>query len=202
MKIGKIVLIGNPNWPHSHHLENRFLMSSPEPLGYLSWNIYIVATEWLVDQKYIKYKILPVRNPRWPPQPPSWKPIFVLFSRTIRQWVETNTVATGWPLDRKLLRLCQSESQDGFLSVFFSETAWAIFTRFHMGLSVKRVLTIYSNGSMPLKRWGSYPNMVKRLKNLLLQNQESFEAESSYSIGDKVYFVQMMVTGWPLTFLW
>ena len=56
--------------------------------------------------------------------------------------------------------------------------------------------------------------MVKTLKSLLLQNQENFKAESrymyiasetrGYSIWDSrsTKFVQMMILGWPLTFLW
>ena len=46
-----------------------------------------------------------------------------------------------------------------------------------MGLSVKRVLTICSNGSAPLNKIAA---MSIYGKNLLLQNQESFEAESWY----------------------
>ena len=50
-----------------------------------------------------------------------------------------------------------------------------------MGPSVKTVLTIYLNGSMQLNKMAiAGPYMVKRLKNLLLQNRESFEAESWY----------------------
>ena len=46
-----------------------------------------------------------------------------------------------------------------------------------MGLSVERVLTICSNGSAPLNKIAA---MSIYGKNLLLQNQESFEAESWY----------------------
>ena len=43
------------------------------------------------------------------------------------------------------------------LNVFFSETAWPIFTRFHMRASVERMLTICSNGSAPLNKMGAMP---------------------------------------------
>ena len=54
-----------------------------------------------------------------------------------------------------------------------------------MGPSVKRVLPICSNGSAPLNKMATMPG--KTLKNLL-QNQESFEADSLYQ-GLKVYQV-------------
>ena len=41
--------------------------------------------------------------------------------------------------------------------VFFSETACAIFIRFHMGPSVERILTIYLNGSAPLNKIDAIP---------------------------------------------
>ena len=93
-----------------------------------------------------------------------------------------------------------------FLNVSFSETFWPIFTRFYMGPSFERVLKICSMVLCHWTRWPPCPYMVETLKNLLLQNQESFEAKSWYihSIGDSrsTNFVQMMVVGWPLTFLW
>ena len=46
-----------------------------------------------------------------------------------------------------------------------------------MGPSVKRVLINCSNGSAPLNKMGAmHIYNVKTLKNLFLQNQESFEA--------------------------
>ena len=44
--------------------------------------------------------------------------------------------------------------------------------------------------------------MVKTFKNLLLQNQESFKAESWYIALRSTKFIQMVIVGWPLTFLW
>ena len=37
-----------------------------------------------------------------------------------------------------------------FLNVIFSEIAWAIFTRFDMGLSVERFGAIEKMGAMPI----------------------------------------------------
>ena len=48
-----------------------------------------------------------------------------------------------------------------------------------------------------ISRWPPCSYMVKTLKSLL-QNQESFMAESWYTRFTK--FVQMMTLGWPLTF--
>ena len=62
-----------------------------------------------------------------------------------------------------------------------------------MGLSVKGILSICSNGSVLLKKVATWPF----LKNLL-QNKESFEAESWYvALGNSrsTKFVQMMILG-------
>ena len=53
------------------------------------------------------------------------------------------------------------------LIVFFSETAYTVFTRFHMGPSVERMLTICSNGSAPLNKMAAMPIYGRTLKNLL-----------------------------------
>ena len=47
-----------------------------------------------------------------------------------------------------------------------SETAWQIFTRFHLEPSIKRVLTICSNGSAPLNKMAAMPIYGKNIKNL------------------------------------
>ena len=51
-----------------------------------------------------------------------------------------------------------------------SENAGTIFTRFHMEPSVERMLTICSNGSVPLNKMAAMPINGKTLKNLLLKN--------------------------------
>ena len=63
-----------------------------------------------------------------------------------------------------------------------------------MGPFVKRMLTVCSNGSVPLNKVAAMPIYGKTLKNLLPQNSESFEAESLYTaLG--IEFVQMMILG-------
>ena len=49
-----------------------------------------------------------------------------------------------------------------------------------MGSSVRRVLTICLNGSAPLNKVTVMPIYGKTIKNLLLQNQDSFETVSLY----------------------
>ena len=53
-----------------------------------------------------------------------------------------------------------------------------------MGSSVERILKICLNGSMSLDKMDAMPIYGKTLKNLLLHNQESFEAESCYIAWD------------------
>ena len=45
-----------------------------------------------------------------------------------------------------------------------------------MGLLIKKVLPICSNGSAPSNKMAAMPIYGKTLKNLLLQNQKSFES--------------------------
>ena len=65
------------------------------------------------------------------------------------------------------------------------------FYRFHIGPSIERIFIICSNGSVPLNKMAAMPIYGKKkkpTKNHLLQNQESFEAESWYiARGHKVY---------------
>ena len=67
------------------------------------------------------------------------------------------------------------------LRVFISETAWHIFTRFHMGRSVEEMLKICSNGSAPFNKLLPCPYVIKTLRSILLQYYENFEAESWYT---------------------
>ena len=48
------------------------------------------------------------------------------------------------------------------LNVIFTETTLAIFTRFHMGLSIERVLIICLNGSLPLNKMADMPIYGKK----------------------------------------
>ena len=76
----------------------------------------------------------------------------------------------------------------------FSETTSTVFTRFLMGPSVERMLTICSNISVPLQKMTAMPIYGKTLKNLLLQNYERSEAESGCTAsGTK--FIEKMILG-------
>ena len=57
---------------HGCHLEIHFFASSPEPSGQLTQNLVgsIRITCW-----WKRAKTVPIRNPRWPPWPLSWKSI-------------------------------------------------------------------------------------------------------------------------------
>ena len=43
------------------------------------------------------------------------------------------------------------------LNIIFSETAQALFIRFHMGPSKEKILTICLNGSAPLNKMAAMP---------------------------------------------
>ena len=66
-----------------------------------------------------------------------------------------------------------------------------------MGPSVEKMLTICSNGSAPLNKMAAMPIYGKTLKNLLLQSEESSDAESWYTASQtkSVKFVELMILG-------
>ena len=66
------------------------------------------------------------------------------------------------------------------LNDFSSENPGPIFFKLHVEPSVKEVLKICSNGHGPLIKIAAIPIYGKILKNLLLQNQESFKVQSWY----------------------
>ena len=67
-------------------------------------------------------------------------------------------------------------------SVFISPEPKANFLQVYVEHSVKGRLKIYINGHGPFIKMRPCPYMVKTLKNLLLQNQESFKAEFWYIV--------------------
>ena len=94
-----------------------------------------------------------------------------------------------------------------FLNVFFSENCLSSFHQISHGLLSKGYCQFVQMVPRHWTRWPPCPFMVKTLKNLLLQNQESFGAESwilvySIAVSSSTKFVQMMMIFWPLTFLW
>ena len=64
---------------HGRHLENIFFASSPEPKGQLTPSL--LGSIGMTCRSKIA-KILPIGNPKWPPQQPYWKSIFRFFSYT------------------------------------------------------------------------------------------------------------------------
>ena len=70
----------------------------------------------------------------------------------------------------------------------FSETAWAIFTIFHKGPSVERVLTICSDGSAPLNKMAAMPIYSKNTQlSSFPEARKLWGWILIYSTGDKVY---------------
>ena len=61
-----------------------------------------------------------------------------------------------------------------FLNVFVSESAWAIFTRFHVGLLSKGYCQFVQMVPRNWRRWPPCPYMVQALEKLLLQNKTAF----------------------------
>ena len=87
------------------------------------------------------------------------------------------------------------------LSVFFSDTFWTIFKRFHMRPSVVKMLTIWSNGSAPLNKIATMPKLVKRFFS---STKKALRLNLVISIiwdSKSTKFVQMMILGWPLAIL-
>ena len=80
----------------------------------------------------------------------------------------------------------------------FSENPGPFFLKFHMEPSVKGELKSYYNGHDPLSKIVAMPIYGKKntltLKNLLLQNQASFEAES--------WYIALGTQGLPCFFKW
>ena len=64
------------------------------------------------------------------------------------------------------------------LNIFSSVTTGPIFFKLHAPPSVKGGLKIYTNGHCLISQDGCHAQYLKTLKNLLLQNQESFKVES------------------------
>ena len=87
------------------------------------------------------------------------------------------------------------------LNGFFSETACPIFTRFHMGPSVEEVLTICSKGSAPLIKIATMPVYGKTHFFSSIKNGFRLNIGIKQWASMSAEFVQMMILGWPVTFL-
>ena len=89
-----------------------------------------------------------------------------------------------------------------FFNVFF-ETTSAVFIRFHIGPSVERIVTIYSNVSAPLNKMAIMPiyGKTKKYSSSELRKLRGWILIYSTRNARSTNFVQMIVVGWPLTFL-
>ena len=91
------------------------------------------------------------------------------------------------------------------LKVFFSETTWSIFTRFHMEFLSKGYWQFVQMVPHHWKRWPPCPYIVKKhLKSSSPEPRNFLDWILVYvALGTQgLPFVQMMILGWPLTFLW
>ena len=94
------------------------------------------------------------------------------------------------------------------LNVFFSETDWPIFTRFHIGLSVEGVLSICLNSSALSNKVSTMPLYGK--KKQLQMNFSRTKKTSKLNLGihhwgltrRSTKLIQMMILCWSVTFLW
>ena len=64
------------------------------------------------------------------------------------------------------------------LNAFFSEIAETVFTRFYMGFPVERMLTICSNGSVPLDKMAAMPTYSKTLKIVFSRTKKALRLKS------------------------
>ena len=65
-----------------------------------------------------------------------------------------------------------------FSNVFSSEIAWPIIAKLYVEHSWQRGKKVYINGSGHMTKMAAMPIYGKNLKNLLLQNQKSYDLET------------------------
>ena len=71
-------------------------------------------------------------------------------------------------------------------NVFFSETAWPIKAKFYVKPPWEGGTKVYINGPGHMTKTAAMPIYGKNLKNLLLQNQKSYDLETWYvALGTK-----------------
>ena len=120
-----------------------------------------------------------------------------------KHFLDTTKILSPGFIDMPLL-LCYIHVYNlVILNVFYSETVWPVFTRFHIGPSVKRVLSVCSYGSASFNKMSAMfiygkntekPPEPRKLQGWILV----------YSIWDSrsTKFVEVMILEWHLTFLW
>ena len=75
-------------------------------------------------------------------------------------------------------RASASSSSSTISNVFFSETAWPIKAKFYVEPPLKGGTKVYINGPGHMTKMAAMPIYGKNLKNLLLQNQKSYDLET------------------------
>ena len=65
-----------------------------------------------------------------------------------------------------------------FSNIFSSETAWPIKAKFYVDPSWEGGTKVYINGPCHMNKMAAMPIYGKKLKNLLLQNQKSYDLET------------------------
>ena len=115
-------------------------------------------------------KIVPIINPRWPPQLPSWKSIFNLFSWSGRQLSQNVVVSIGETCTWKLLTLFQSEIQDWCHSRHFENLFWTFSPEPKGYLTPNLVGNIWMTCGSQCLSWKSVLNFFPWQESQLTRN--------------------------------
>ena len=67
----------------------------------------------------------------------------------------------------------------------FSETVSTVFTRFHIGPSIERMLTVCSNGSAPLNKMAAMPIYGKHLKISFSRTRKALRLNRAQAVSEK-----------------
>ena len=70
-------------------------------------------------------------------------------------------------------------------SLNISETASTVFTRFHIGPSIERMLTVCSNGSAPLNKMAAMPIYGKHLKISFSRTKKALRLNRAQAVSEK-----------------
>ena len=101
------------------HLENQFSKSLPKLLVHLSWNLH--CSSWTTSgSKWAKNML--IENPRWLPQPPSWKSVLDKLQVEL-----SYNVATGWHVDEKKHNYAHWKSKMAAIAAILKTNFWLLF---------------------------------------------------------------------------
>ena len=74
-------------------------------------------------------------------------------------------------------------------NVYSSETAWPIKAKFYVEPPWEWVTTVYINRPGQMTKMASMPIYGKNLKNLLLENQKSYDLKTSIADSSSTKFI-------------